>query len=84
LPADVNQSQDDFQMVQDIVGLFIKVFESKNMDNLLRVTHLTGQQQKDYSRMFGLYQSLSLKLMPGSFILYKANGLVEVNVEDIE
>jgi len=76
LPADVNQSQDDLQMVQDIFGLFIKVFESKNMDNLLRVTHLTGQQQKDYSRMVGLYQSLSLKLMPGSFILNKTNGLV--------
>jgi hypothetical protein len=45
------------------------------MDNLLRVTHVNGQQQKDYSRMFGLYPSLSLKLMPSSFILSKANGL---------
>jgi tetratricopeptide (TPR) repeat protein len=81
LPADVNQSQDDYQVVQDIVGLFIKAFESKNMGNLLRVSQLTSQQQKDYSRIFGLYQSLSLKVMPSSFILSKQNGVAQVKLE---
>jgi len=68
-------------VVQDIVGLFIKAFESKNMGNLLRVSHLTSQQQKDYSRIFGLYQSLSLKVIPSSFILSKKNGVAEVKFE---
>ena len=81
LPADVNQSQDDYQVVQDIVGLFIKAFESRNMGNLLRVSQLTSQQQKDYSRIFGLYQSPSLKVMPGSFILSKQNGVAQVKLE---
>ena len=68
-------------MVQDIVGLFIKAFESRNMGNLLRVSQLTSQQQKDYSRIFGLYQSPSLKVMPGSFILSKQNGVAQVKLE---
>ena len=81
LPAGVNQSQGDYQVVQDIVGLFIKAFESKNMGKLLRVSHLTSQQQTFYSRMFGLYQSLGLKVMPNSFILNKQNGVAQVKFE---
>jgi len=81
LPAGVNQSQDDYQVVQDIVGLFIKAFESKNMGNLLRVSSLTSQQQYLYSRIFDLYQSLSLKVMPSSFILSKQNGVAQVKFE---
>ena len=68
-------------MVQDIVGLFIKALESKNMGNLLRVSHLTSQQEKHYSRIFGLYQSLSLKVMPNSFILSKRNEVAEAKFE---
>ena len=81
LPADVNQSQDDYQVVQDIVGLFIKAFESRNMGNLLRVSQLTSQQQKDYSRIFGVYKSPSLKVIPSSFILSKQNGMAQVKLE---
>ena len=68
-------------MVQDIVGLFIKAFESKNMGSLLRVSHLTSRQQTFYSEIFGLYQSLSLKVMPRSFILSKQNGVAQVKFE---
>jgi len=81
LPAGVNQSQDDYEVAQDIIGLFIKAFESKNMGNLLRVSHLTSQQQKIYSRIFDLYQSLSLKVIPSSFILSRQNGVAEVKFE---
>jgi hypothetical protein len=68
-------------VVQDIVGLFIKALESKNMGNLLRVSHLTSQQEKHYSRIFGLYQSLSLKVMANSFILSKRNEVAEAKFE---
>lgn len=78
LPVNVNQNQDDSQVVQDIVGLFIEAFESRNMSKLLQVSQLTSQQQSFYSRIFDLYQSLSLKVMPNSFIVSKQNGVARV------
>lgn len=81
LPVGINQKQDDYQVVQDIVGLFINAFNSRDMGGLLNVSRLTSQQQALYTSIFKLYQSLSVKVVPNSFTLTKKDGLASVRFE---
>lgn len=81
IPGGVNQKQDDFQVAQDIVGLFIDAFNKRDMAGLLKVAQLTSQQQALYSSIFTAYQSLNIKVAPNSFTLNKKDGLAKVKFE---
>ncbi len=84
LPVGVNQKQDDYQVVQDIVGLFINAFKNRDMDSLSKVSQLTSQQQGLYASIFKLYQSLNIKVVPNSFTLSKKTGVARVKFEIID
>ena len=84
LPEGVNQKQDDYQVVQDIVGLFINAFKNRDMDGLSKVSQLTSQQQGLYASIFKLYQSLNIKVVPNSFTLSKKDGVARVKFEIID
>lgn len=84
LPAGVNQKQDDNQVVQDVVGLFINAFKNRDMIGLLKVSHLTSQQQALYASIFKSYQSLNIKVAPNSFSLSKINGVARIKFEIID
>jgi serine/threonine protein kinase len=81
LPIGVNQKQDDYQVVQDIVGLVINAFKKRDMDGLLKVSQLTKQQQNLYAKIFSLYQSLNVNVAPNSFSLRKNDGVAKVKFE---
>jgi serine/threonine protein kinase len=78
IPEGINQKQDDFQVVQDIVGKFISAFKSRNLRNLLTVTQLNKQQQTLYSSIFSSYKALDLAIEPNSFRLTKADNTASV------
>lgn len=81
MPTGVNQKQDDYQVVQDIVGLVINAFEKRDMDGLLKVSLLTNQQQNLYAKNFNLYQSLNVNVAPNSFSLRRKGGIAKVQFE---
>lgn len=84
LPSGINQKQDDYQVVQDIVGLFINAFKAKDMNNLLKVSQLNSQQQGLYATIFKSYQSLNIKVVPNSFTLSKKDGIASVKFEIVD
>ena len=71
----MNQKQDDYQVVQDIVGRYINAFNNRDIKGLLEVSQLTRPQQDHYSKLFDVYQSLSIKVVPNSFTLRKYEGI---------
>lgn len=81
IPVGVNQKQDDYQVVQDIVGLYINAFNKKDIKALLKVTQLSGAQQKLYSSIFKVYRSLRIDVVPNSFTLRKNDGVANVKFE---
>ena len=84
LPVGVNQKQDDYQVVQDIVGLFINALKSRDMANLLKVSQLNAQTKSLYASIFKSYQSLNVKVVPNSFTLSKKDGTASVKFEIID
>ena len=84
LPTGINQKQDDYQVVQDIVGTFINAFKNRDMNGLLEVAQLTNQQRGLYAKIFGLYQSVNIKVAPNSFTLNKKDGVARVQFEIID
>gem|GEM_PF-545181 len=84
LPTGVNQKQDDYQVVQDIVGLIINSFKKRDMNGLLEVSQLTKQQQSLYAKIFNLYQSLKINVTPNSFSVSKKEGVAKVKFEILD
>ena len=84
LPTGINQKQDDYLVVQDIVGTFINAFKNRDMNGLLEVAQLTNQQRGLYAKIFGLYQSVNIKVAPNSFTLNKNDGVARVQFEIID
>lgn len=84
LPEGVNQQQDDSQVVQDIVGLFINALKSRDMSGLSKVSQMTSQQENLYASIFKQYQSLNIKVAPNSFTLSKSSGLAGIKIEIID
>ncbi len=74
LPPGINQEQDDFLVVQDIVEQFMESFRSMDMRGLLKVSRLTDQQHSLYSNIFKSYKSLKITVIPKSFKLTKGYG----------
>ncbi len=75
IPAGVNQSQDDAVVVEDIVGLFVRYFKSRNIQQLKQVAQLSKDQESLYTSLFDIYQKLDLKLLPQSFTINRAEGV---------
>ena len=81
LPVDVNQNQDDFQVVQDIVERFIIAFENRDLKSLRDVSQLSPLQQEHYAKIFKLYPSLNIALVPKSFSLNNIDGIARAKFE---
>jgi hypothetical protein len=80
----VNQNQDDYQVVQDIVGLFINAFKHQDINGLLKVSQMTSQQQDLYAKIFNLYQSPNVTVAPNSFTLSKIDGGARAKFEIVD
>lgn len=78
IPPGINQKQNDDLVVQDIVEVFMRHFENRDLNNLKKVTSLNKQQESLYASLFKLYKSISLQLVPQSFTVNKNKGLASV------
>lgn len=81
IPSDVNQKQDDYQIVQDIVGKFITAFKSRSIKDLLRISQMSQQQIELYRNIFNTYKSFDLILVPNSFKLTRTKKTAGVKFE---
>jgi serine/threonine protein kinase len=75
LPVGVNQQRDDAEVVEDIVGKFVRSFKNRNIQQLKQVAKLTREQESLYSSLFNLYRSLDLKLVAQSFTINRRDGV---------
>lgn len=81
IPVGVNQSQDDGVVVEDIVGLFVRNFNNRNIQQLKQVAQLSKEQEGLYADLFNLYQHLDLKLVPQSFTINRAAGVATASFQ---
>lgn len=81
IPVGINQKQDDYQVVQDLVGQFITTFKARDMGGMLKVSQLNTQQQGLYASIFKSYKSLNIIVVPNSFKLSKSDGTANVKFE---
>ncbi len=81
LPEDVDQKLADSQVVEEIFNRFKAAFSLKSLDAIQQVSDLGEQQKALYQSIFDSYKSLSLTVVPNSFIMRKAEGFARLKFE---
>ena len=81
LPEGVNQNQDDFIVVQDIVGLFIVAMKNRDIDGLQDISDLSPLQRQLYANIFDQYASLNIDLVHQSLTINKIDGTARARFE---